>query len=311
MKRTRESTDTRVVKLRRRATGEVVQGCDVYIGRRLAMGGWRLPASKWANPFSVKDSGSAGQAVRRYDEYVRVGAGKYLLADLEELRGKVLGCWCKKKPEDPCHGDVLVQLLREKAGDPDDFTRALAFVEAAHGPDLAWIRSRTSLVQTFDEFYEEYCYVVLASGFRARTAARLLPEILDAHGNLDLMLQGFRNRQKCQAMSDTYAMRGSWDTLRASFTDVDSLETLAYVGPVTKYHLARNIGLAAGYAKPDVHLVRYAVARGQGVQALVQEVATKHGEPVGVTDFILWIWLSHGYGILVDECCAKTSVRLR
>ena len=110
-----DTSRTRVVKLRRRRTGEVVQGCDVYIGRRLAMGGWNLPRSVWANPFSVREcNGSAVEAVRRYDEWIRHGDGQHLLERLEELRGKVLGCWCKVKPDKPCHGDVLVQLLEER-----------------------------------------------------------------------------------------------------------------------------------------------------------------------------------------------------
>ena len=29
---------------------------------------------------------------------------------LGELRGKILGCWCKPKP---CHGDILVKLVEE------------------------------------------------------------------------------------------------------------------------------------------------------------------------------------------------------
>lgn len=31
-----------------------------------------------------------------------------LLADLHQLKGKVLGCWCKPGP---CHGDILVSLV--------------------------------------------------------------------------------------------------------------------------------------------------------------------------------------------------------
>lgn len=128
MKRVRESVDvagadapTRVVKLRRRRGGEVVQGCDVYIGRRMTMGGWNLPHSDWANPFTIKQcGGSAAEAVRRYDEWIRRGDGQRLLAriDAGELSGKVLGCWCKKRASDPCHGDVLVRLVDERSNAP-------------------------------------------------------------------------------------------------------------------------------------------------------------------------------------------------
>ena len=36
------------------------------------------------------------------------------LARIQELEGKVLGCWCK--PQD-CHGDVLVELIDGKEQD--------------------------------------------------------------------------------------------------------------------------------------------------------------------------------------------------
>lgn len=95
---------TSVVRLRRKG-GRVAQGCDVYIGRAVARGGWDLPRSKWANPFSAAACGSAEEAVRRYREYLDTRPD--LLAEIPALRGKVLGCWCKPGP---CHGDVLAEL---------------------------------------------------------------------------------------------------------------------------------------------------------------------------------------------------------
>jgi hypothetical protein len=97
---------TSVVRLRRKG-GVVVQDCDVYIGRRCTLGGWSLPASKWANPFTVAECGTAAKAARRYREWITTQPA--LMAALPELRGKQLGCWCKPGP---CHGDVLVELLQ-------------------------------------------------------------------------------------------------------------------------------------------------------------------------------------------------------
>ncbi|HMQ05444.1 MAG TPA: DUF4326 domain-containing protein [Pyrinomonadaceae bacterium] len=77
---------------------------DVYIGR----------PSKWGNPFThLSDRKtradyivrSREEAVRCYEEYL-FSSG--LIADIEELRGKILGCWCSPKA---CHGDVLVRVL--------------------------------------------------------------------------------------------------------------------------------------------------------------------------------------------------------
>lgn len=41
------------------------------------------------------------------------GKGAAVRASLLELNGKVLGCWCKKRGDEPCHGDVIVKLIEE------------------------------------------------------------------------------------------------------------------------------------------------------------------------------------------------------
>lgn len=105
------SVKTSVVRIRRTG-GEVVQDCDIYIGRAMYMGGWKLPKSKWANPFTVKECGNSSTvAVQKYRAWLL--QQPELLKQLPELKGKVLGCWCKNKPEDPCHGDVLVEFVEK------------------------------------------------------------------------------------------------------------------------------------------------------------------------------------------------------
>ena len=86
-----------------------MQGCDVYIGRRWTFGGWDLPQSQWANPFTVKKSGSVERAVEEFRRYI---LGRPDLMDqVRDLGGKTLGCWCKPGP---CHGDVLVALYESR-----------------------------------------------------------------------------------------------------------------------------------------------------------------------------------------------------
>ncbi len=77
---------TTVVRMRRKGD-QVLQDCDVYIGRQNNMGGWRLPKSKWANPFKLSDYGNSRQKViDKYREYIM--AKPDLLTDLHELQGK-------------------------------------------------------------------------------------------------------------------------------------------------------------------------------------------------------------------------------
>lgn len=76
---------------------------DVYIGR----------GPKWGNDFSHKEGTTARYRVATREEAIacyrrhlwrRIKAGEISLAELAELDGKTLGCWCAPKP---CHGDVL------------------------------------------------------------------------------------------------------------------------------------------------------------------------------------------------------------
>lgn len=54
----------------------------------------------------------AKEAVNLYRDYIV--HQKHLMSAIPELYGKVLGCWCKKTPDAPCHGDVLVELATQR-----------------------------------------------------------------------------------------------------------------------------------------------------------------------------------------------------
>ena len=106
-----------VVRLKRK-NGQIVQDCDVYIGRACSMGGWDLPQSPWHNPFRLQDYNNDRQKVLElYRSYVL--SKPNLVSSLCTLQGKRLGCWCHNyTPTTPytpnpfyCHGDVLIDLL--------------------------------------------------------------------------------------------------------------------------------------------------------------------------------------------------------
>ncbi len=118
-------------------------------GRRIQLRrvkGWRKPAgavtvsrpSRWGNPFPVDEYGR-DEAVRLHrewllsgdpsaqDVYITTSAGgrqfqydrRWVREHLPDLRGKTLACWCK--PDEPCHADVLLELVNQ---DRSPFTDA-------------------------------------------------------------------------------------------------------------------------------------------------------------------------------------------
>jgi hypothetical protein len=98
--------------------------------------GWRMPPdtvvvarpTRWGNPFNWREAqeewgGSAAEAkvavVHIYRDWLAVtepmrfdpelrGRRVAILANLSDLRGKNLACWCK--PGEACHADVLLEL---------------------------------------------------------------------------------------------------------------------------------------------------------------------------------------------------------
>jgi hypothetical protein len=88
---------------------------NVYIGRQNPWQGFKQ--SIFANPFKIGEDCSRKQAIVRYRKWLLGTAYKdfrqeqrmKILRAIPKLKGKILGCWCSPLP---CHGDVLIELLR-------------------------------------------------------------------------------------------------------------------------------------------------------------------------------------------------------
>jgi hypothetical protein len=79
---------------------------DVYIGR----------PGPWGNDWSHKPGtlakfkvNSVEESIDAFEKDLLSDPGKVALVK-EHLRGKTLGCWCKRKGHEPCHGDVLLKV---------------------------------------------------------------------------------------------------------------------------------------------------------------------------------------------------------
>ena len=70
---------------------------DVYIGR----------PSEWGNPYEIGPDGTREEVIALFEASL-TSLRKHQIK--EELKGKILGCWCAPKP---CHGDVLARIANE------------------------------------------------------------------------------------------------------------------------------------------------------------------------------------------------------
>lgn len=73
--------------------------------------------TKWGNPYTFLEGKTLAQykvesreeAIQKYKEYILNSPS--LLADLHELEGKILGCYCRPRR---CHGDVLIEIIKSR-----------------------------------------------------------------------------------------------------------------------------------------------------------------------------------------------------
>lgn len=66
-------------------------------------------STDWGNPFEIDADGTRAEVIEWYAEYF--SHKQSLHKRLEQLRGKVLVCWCH--PE-PCHGDFLLEQATQR-----------------------------------------------------------------------------------------------------------------------------------------------------------------------------------------------------
>lgn len=89
------------------------------------------------------------------------------------------------------------------------------------------------------------------------------------------------------------AIRYIWDNreqlladFRAAPDKVAWCESLPWVGGITKWHLAKNLG--ADVAKPDRWLVRLADISGETVANLCERLSRSSGDRIATVDVVLW-----------------------
>ena len=131
----------------------------------------------------------------------------------------------------------------------------------------------------------ETIWVILNAGMREQVARIIQDRIWPFLHRGESSSGGFNHKLKCRAIDYVWRERerlfAEW---RAADDRLEYLERLPHIGPITKYHLARNLGM--NVCKPDRHLVRIAAPLTPHEMCAMLAKAT--GDRIGVVDCVIW-----------------------
>jgi len=138
-----------------------------------------------------------------------------------------------------------------------------------------------------DIFASEAIWVILCSGMKEQIARKIEQRVWEAINNGGRIELVFGHEGKAKAISYIFNNRFRlFNSFLTSPNQLDFLESLPWIGPRTKYHLAKNLGMDA--CKPDRHLVRIAGRYGMTPVELCEKLARESRDKVAVVDAVLW-----------------------
>ena len=152
--------------------------------------------------------------------------------------------------------------------------------------DIAWSES-VGEPATAEDFAHEAIFVICNSGMRNKVAARIYREVMSALNAGLSATTAFGHPGKSAAIDTIWTDRAAlYQSYLAASDKVEFCAGLPFIGPITKFHLAKNFG--ADVAKPDVHLTRLASAHGESVQGLCERLGRGAGLRAATVDLLLW-----------------------
>lgn len=175
--------------------------------------------------------------------------------------------------------------------------------EAGFGETIDWTENIIE-PQNAEAFASETIYVICNSGMKNSVALLIFDRCMKALSKGRSVRKVFGHPGKAVAIDQIWTERTEFYARYLAVTDkLEYCETLPWIGPVTKFHLAKNFGLDA--AKPDVHLERLAQAEDISVEVLCERLANQTGYRAATIDTILWRACAEG--ILNSRVYATTG----
>lgn len=169
----------------------------------------------------------------------------------------------------------------------ETFLNLLLEVEAAgYADELAWAREIQPCDNSID-FRDETIWVILNSGMKEQIARIIQHRVYNAMAEAKSLDKAFKHTGKVAAI------RYVWDNCSSLFEQwlftenkIEFLLKIPYIGKITVWHLAKNLGLDC--AKPDRHLIRVASQYDTTPDELCARLARQTGERIALVDTVIW-----------------------
>ena len=181
----------------------------------------------------------------------------------------------------------------------------ITVIAAGFSYELDWQRTRCFADFTESDLLRESAWVILCSGFREATVRKAFDLLslcfcdwesaheitLNATACRATALAVFRNLRKVDGIIGVarYVDNAGYGTLKEAIVrdPIPELRNFPFIGPVTSWHLAKNLGLEV--AKPDRHLARLSFSLGfEDAHHLCASVAAASGDCVKLVDLVFW-----------------------
>ncbi len=177
-------------------------------------------------------------------------------------------------------------------------------IQAGFAQEIDWQDSRSLTQLTENQFLAESAWVILSAGMREIVVREryqgvseafvdwISSDVISAQRSAceEEALKVFNHLPKIQAIGSLcqkVSECGFQQILhRIEAEGVAFLQTFHFIGPVTSFHLAKNIGLDV--VKPDRHLTRMAAAADLSPEELCKDIAAMTGDKLSTIDLVLW-----------------------
>lgn len=161
-------------------------------------------------------------------------------------------------------------------------------LQAGYEGDIEWAET-VGPPMGAETFFYEYAWVVINSGMKNQIATAIFEKVQRAILSGQPVYSVFRHKGKAGAIQIMWSAKGYYFDAYLKQPDdykLAWLETLPWIGPITKFHLAKNLGMDV--CKPDRHLVRIAGKYGKTPEELCSALAQVTGDRIGTVDYVIW-----------------------